>query len=77
MSAPETLDLHPLLHGSLHYLASLFLAGTFIWTLSTLGFQRNGPNTAKKEPPNLPTAIPGGNIIRLIRGIDVLASAIM
>lgn len=57
--------------------ALLFWAGIFIWVATSFRSRQLDRRTPGKDPPNLAEAIPGGNIIRLIRGIDVLAEAIM
>lgn len=59
------------------YVALLLWAGIFIWLATSLRSRQLDQKMPRKDPPNLPAAIPGGNIIRLIRGIDILAEAIM
>ena len=59
------------------YVALLFCAGIFIWVATSIHSRQLDRRTPQKDPPNLPVAVPGGNIVRLIRGIDVLADAIM
>ena len=59
-----------------YYFAMLLWASILIWVATSLRPQMDrGP--AGKHPPNLAEGIPGGNIIRLIRGIDFLAEAMM
>ena len=57
--------------------ALIFFAGIFIWVATLFRSRRLDRRTPGKDPPNLAVGIPGGNIIRLIRGIHVLAEAIM
>ncbi len=59
------------------YIALLFWAGIFIWVATSLCSRQVDRRSLWKDPPNLAEAIPGCNIIRLIRGTDCLAQAVM
>ena len=59
------------------YVALSFWAGILIWVATSLHSRRLDRRTLGKDPPNLAEAIPGCNIIRLIRGTDFLAQAVM
>ena len=59
------------------YVALLFWAGIFIWVATSLRSRQLDRRTLGKDPPNLAEAIPGYNIIRLIRGTDFLTQAVL